>query len=267
MKSVKNQKEIHGVGEWASSSENIQKGCEHDCRYCYAHGIGKHYGWAPKRWSEPVLREDKLGKGFRKRSGRIMFPTTHDITERNIDHCIVTLGRMLAAGNEVLIVSKPHLSCIKAICSEFVDYKDQILFRFTIGSANNRILEYWEPGAPSFGERLCCLKLAYRKGFQTSVSCEPMLDQNIHAVIKKVRPYVTDAIWLGRANRLRCCIAQNCPGDLEVARKADELIKLLSDDFVWQLYESYKNDPLIKWKDSIKKVIGLKRPRVRGLDV
>lgn len=258
----------HGVGEWATSSVNLQNGCEHNCRYCYAHCMAERFGRAtPKTWPEPVINKAAINKGFSQRSGRIMFPTTHDVTERNLDHCTATLGKMLRAGNEVLVVSKPHLPCIKTICRECGDYKRQMMFRFTIGSANNEILKYWEPGAPSYQERLRSLKFAHEHSFPTSVSCEPMLDDNIHAVIKAARPYVTDAIWLGRANRLKGILALNCPKDVEAMRRADELIGLLSDEFIRGLYRRYKNHPLIKWKDSIKEVIGLKRPTKRGLDV
>jgi hypothetical protein len=30
------------------------------------------------------------------------------------------------------------------------------------------------------------------------------------------------------------------------------------DENIKQLYSQYKNNPLIKWKDSIKKIVGLK---------
>ena len=29
----------HGTQEWAASNVNIQDGCEHDCRYCYAKSV------------------------------------------------------------------------------------------------------------------------------------------------------------------------------------------------------------------------------------
>ena len=49
-------KPAHGTEEWASSNENIQKGCEHDCAYCYAKESACQWGRAtPASWSEPVL--------------------------------------------------------------------------------------------------------------------------------------------------------------------------------------------------------------------
>ena len=258
----------HGTQEWADTNENIEKGCEHDCAYCYAKQMACLYGRStPASWSIPVVNEAALEKRYAKRKGRIMFPSTHDIAPRNLDACVRVLKRMLEAGNNVLIVSKPHLDCVTGLCAELAEYRDQITFRFTVGSADDAVLKLWEPGAPSYTERLATLKHAHERGFETSVSCEPMLDANIDTVVSSVTPYVTDTIWLGRANRLNHVLALNCPGDADMRRHADALIATWDDDAVKALYQRYKDHPLIRWKDSIKKVVGIERPTEKGLDV
>ena len=264
----KRGKKAFGTREWAAHNINIQSGCEHDCLYCYGHGMSAQYKRAAaKNWSNPSLRGRDVSKSYPKRKGTIMFPTTHDITEANLSECLVVLKKMLAAGNKVLVVSKPHLKCIKKLCKELVAYKAQILFRFTIGSADDAVLSFWEPHAPAYGERLACLKWAFRHGFKTSVSCEPMLDGGIQRVIDDARPFVTDAIWLGRVNNLRRILALNAPGNRAARAKADELLALQTDEWVMALYAKHKHDPLIKYKDSIKKVVGLDRPKKEGLDI
>jgi hypothetical protein len=40
-----------------------------------------------------------------------------------------------------------------------------------------------------------------------------------------------------------------------------------SDEAITDLYRRYQRDPVIKWKDSIKKVVGIARPQEAGLDV
>ena len=261
-------KAAHGTGEWAAANINIQTGCEHDCGYCYAKQNAVRYKRTTRNaWREPVLSEKALNKGYSWRKGVQMFPSSHDITPGNIDQCVEVLGRILEAGNQVLIVSKPHFECVKQMCENLAGYRERILFRFTIGSADDKVLDYWESGAPPFEERLRSLEWAYDKGFETSVSCEPMLDGNIDAVIKAVKPYVTDAIWLGRVNRLKSIMAINCPGDKEARRRADELIETWNDQAVKGLYERFKNDEAIKWKDSVKKVVGIDRPTQKGMDV
>ena len=187
-------------------------------------------------------------------------PSAHDIRPEHLQENMEFLKHILEAGNEVLIVSKPHLVCIKEIRKTFADDKDKILFRFSIGSADDKVLKFWEPGAPGFKERLDCLKWAHKNGFGTSVSCEPMLDNNIEKVIKKVSPYVTETIWIGKINHLigvtgRGRLEFNEHNDPETLAKAYALIGWQSDDQIMKLYDQYKDDPKIMRKESIKKVI------------
>ncbi len=257
-----------GTQEWAASNVNIQDGCEHDCRYCYAKTMAIRFKrMTTESWSKPRLREHDLKRSFTRRSGRIMFPTAHDITERNINECLLVLKRMLTVGNDVLIVSKPSLASMEKLCAELAPFRDQIVLRISVGSASATVLKYWEPGAPTFKQRLNSLKAAYLRDFETSVSCEPMLDANIDRVIEAVYPYVTDSIWLGKINRLRSILPQTCPNDADAMRKGNALMALQSDDAIRALYARYKDDQKIKWKDSIKQVVGLQRPTVSGMDI
>lgn len=259
---------VHGTGEWAVTNINIQRGCEHDCRYCYAKAMALRFGrCTPASWAAPIVDMRKVGKGYGKRPGTIMFPSSHDITPRNMDECVTVLGKLLAPGNDVLIVSKPHLDCIVRLCEELDRYRDHILFRFTIGSTDDAVLQFWEPGAPSFTERLAALQCAHGHGFRTSVSCEPMLDGNADGLVRAVQPYVTDSIWLGRANRLGHIVALTCPGDAEVRARADQLFSRWDDVALIMLYRRLKDNPMIRWKDSIKMVVGLGRPTQRGMDI
>jgi DNA repair photolyase len=263
-----NRKAASGTQEWAAINVNIQNGCHHDCHYCYAKSMAIRFKrTTPESWSEPELRQQAVAKRYTKRNGRIMFPTAHDITEDNIEPCLKVLKRMLAVGNKVLIVSKPRPTCVRQMCLELASYRSDIVFRFSIGSKSNSILRKWEPGAPTFSDRKKALKFAHDKGFATSVSCEPMLDDNVAAVIKDVRPYVTDSIWLGKANRLRSIVPVNSPKNTRIREEAEHLIAMQSDKAIKALYRRFKTDPMIKWKDSIKKVVGLRRPTEKGMDI
>ena len=262
------KKPAHGTGEWAARNVNIDSGCPHRCKYCYASAMAIRFGRkTPKSWGIPEIDQSKVDKAYRKTTGRIMFPSSHDIHPDNLDAYLTVCKKVLAEGNDLLIVSKPHLDCIRRICAELAAFKGQIMFRFSIGSADNTVLAAWEPGAPSFAERLACLKHAYRMGYKTSVSCEPMLDANVHAVIKATKPFVNDSIWLGKANQLRQAVAINRPGDATARKLADGLMSLMTDEFVLGLYARYRHDQVIKFKDSIKKVVGLVRPTEKGMDV
>jgi hypothetical protein len=267
--SKQDKKPVSGTKEWASHVQNLQNGCEHDCLYCFAKTQAIRFGNNTiEGWKTPVINQKVLTKGFGKKQGTIMFPTTHDITPQNIEQCIVVLRRLLEVGNKVLIVSKPRLECVRQLCLMLDGYQKQVLFRFTIGSADDEVLKYWEPNAPSFKERIACLKFARHPNFdgfapdptstggawQTSVSCEPMLDRSVGFVIAAARPYVTDAIWLGKPNKLKLRVAMNSPNDTGLQEASDKLFSLFSDDFIFDLYNIYKSDPMIKWKDSIKQI-------------
>lgn len=263
------QKPVFGVGEWAAHSENVYCGCTNGCLYCYAHAEAVTRRKMPREgWAEPkILGRHSGGFKFRKYDGTVMFPTSHDITTENLDVCAMYLSGILAVGNRVLIVTKPRRQCVEALCKTLWWARNRVLFRFTIGSSSDGVLGFWEPRAPTFGERLRALECAEREGFKTSVSCEPMLDADIHSVISAVRPYVTDSIWLGRANYLLTRIAANGHADDQgVVDMARDLVSTWSDEAVMELYKRYASDPLIRWKESIKKVVGLKVATEKGLD-
>ena len=250
MSSKKNQ-------QWSSKSVNFQTGCEHNCLVCYAKEMSVRYGHSTKdNWNRTRIRENDVKKKISKwNKSKVMFPSSHDITPNNINEAMIVLRKILEADNEVLIVSKPHYKCIKQICDEFADYKDKILFRFTIGSYNNKVLKFWEPGAPSLNERMKSLKYAFNNGYETSVSCEPMMDNKVDKVIDAVKPYVKETIWLGKVNQMWSRLNRNTDMNDELVKKAKQIEQWQSDENIWKLYNKYKNDLMIMWKDSIEKVV------------
>ncbi len=256
----------HGAREWTKNFVNCCTGCSHDCRYCYARETAvRHRRVRPEEWKNEGIRQKDVDKGYRRREGRIMFPSSHDITPSNVDACIAVLGKLLHAGNKLLIVSKPHLECITRICYEFGEFKESILFRFTIGAMDNKILSFWEPNAPSYEERLQSLKFAWHNMFQTSVSIEPMLDpEHIEELVTAVSPLVTDAIWIGKMNDVRKRVAIT---DETVEREVRKIEAGQTDDRIKAIYEKLKDNPKIKWKESIKKVVGLPLSEKPGMDM
>jgi DNA repair photolyase len=211
------------------------------------------------------VRAHDVNRRHKNYGGQVMFPSSHDITPINVDSCLQVLKNLLKAGNRVLVVSKPHISCIERICEEIERFRDQILFRFTIGAQDDKILSYWEPNAPCYAERKQCLVHAYKAGFKTSVSVEPMLDAaNIDALIGDLSPYATDAIWIGTMNHL----GRLEKGSNTVLRQAIETIRRgQTNSAIKTIYHRYKDNPLIKWKKEIKKVVGIPIPKRSGLDI
>jgi len=264
----KQTKTVSGTREWATRSINFINGCSHDCKYCYAKAMAIRYKRKTRDdWKQEEVRFDKLVPTVKPKSKYTMSPSSHDISPENLQHAITVLDVLQKKNHRVLLVTKPHLEVVEAICQQFTDYKDKILFRFTIGSMDSDVLKFWEPNAPSFEERLASLKHAYLMGFKTSVSCEPALDTNTIELAEIVMPYVNDAVWLGKVNRLKSIIKLNCGEDLVTQSAAEELIKSQSNGWALGLYQHFKDNPKIKWKDSMKKVLGLHRPSEMGLDI
>ena len=259
---------VSGTKEWAAKNINIVSGCSNNCKYCYAREMAIRF---KRKTSDSWKNEENLksvdGMRIGHVDGKIMFPSSHDITPSNIDLSIATIRMALDKNNSLLIVSKPHIDCIKRICNEFHDFKKQILFRFSIGSANNETLRFWESDAPLYEERIESLKYAFNKGFETSISCEPMLDNQISVVIEEVLPYVTDSIWVGKMNKMLGRLKINGFTDKETRAKATQLLEWQQDSEILKIYNRYKDHPKIKWKESIKKVVGIDISDVKGLDI
>ena len=191
-----------GTREWSDWNLNLFKGCSNNCKYCYAKFMAKRFGRIKElyEWSIPVINKKILHQSFRKRKGRGMFPTAHDITPQTYIQYVVVLLRLLRAGNKVLITTKPNYNLIKMLCKQIEFYKDQVQFRFTITSIDDTKLKYWEPNAPNYQSRKASLIYAFHKGFKTSVSIEPYLDFDPIQLINDIALYCTESIWLGIMN-------------------------------------------------------------------
>ena len=249
-----------GTKEWAVTNVNIQLGCENGCRYCYAryNAVVFRKWCTAEQWLDPVTVISRVSRSYLKRNGVVMYPSTHDITSRNISDSICVLRKLLKAGNKVLLVSKPRIGCISTICDELIDYRRRLMFRFTIGSSDDYVLHFWEPYAPAFGERKQCLMYAWSRGYQTSVSCEPYLDCEVDKIAdlyELLKPYVTDSFWIGKLRHFtkRVVLKGATPGDIE--HFVEPLKAAQSDEFILELAQRLKNERLAVWKDSIREVL------------
>ncbi len=256
-------KKITGTKEWAAETVNCSIGCPNDCRYCYAKrisllrkSISSYSEWHSKNDIRRNIEKEK-----RTHDGTVMFPSMHDIHEGNLDTSIDLIANVLEARNKILITSKPRIGCILELCDTFKEYKNNILFRFTIGTADNDILQLWEPGAPSFEERFACLAIAKAKGFNTSISMEPML--NSVRVVDEARlmfPFVTDGVWIGKMNKIDDRVTLVSTAEKERIKAGQ------TDTEIIRIYNALKHEPRIRWKESFKTVIGLALPQKAGLD-
>lgn len=267
---MKKKAEIRGTREWAVAEINCSMGCPHGCLYCYARydqverkGLVNAREWSRCR---DLGGEDAKEKQYPLYDGQVMFPAAHDIVPENLERCIATIRGLIEAGNRVLVVSKPHLECIERLCREFYGEREQILFRFTITARDPDILRFWEPGAPDYQERLAALRFCYDTGFATSVSVEPMLHrEDVVVMVHELLDYVTHSIWIGKMNKIEKRVSGR--SDRRVELEIERIVGDQSDDRLQQLYDALKNVEKVRWKESIKEVLGLELPRRPGLDL
>ena len=238
-----------GTKEWADSNVNCYSGCSNNCRYCYAKKMAIRFGRKTEiNWKIMVPNKKAIQKSYKKRSGRIMFPTSHDITAESLENCLIVLHKLIEAENNVLITTKPSFYCVRKICDKFHDKKDLIQFRFTITSLDNELLEFWEPGAPFYEVRESSLKHAFDRGFKTSVSIEPFLDNNPYILVDRLLPYITESIWIGKMNYIK---AHKLP-PYEM-KFYDKIREINSKDNLLKIVENSKkyDKNMLRIKDSV----------------
>ncbi|MDH5415583.1 MAG: radical SAM protein [Candidatus Aminicenantes bacterium] len=244
-----------GTKEWADFNVNCISGCANNCRYCYAKMTAKRFGRCTEEsWKEMKIRKKDVEKNYKKYNGRVMFPSSHDIVNilKIKEACFLVLEKLLLAGNDVLVTTKPNLSVTKEIIKLFKQYNSQIQFRFTITSTSTEILSFWEPNAPSYEERLESLIFAYKEGYKTSVSIEPFLDKEPQNLVHQVAPYITESIWIGPMNYIpRKNISEEDQLMYEAIRENVEISHLK------EIYENLKDFTKIRFKDSMKIKLGL----------
>lgn len=186
---------------------------------------------------------------YRKFPGRVMFPSTHDIIDdpEIKNACFKVITELLKSGNDVLITTKPSLPVIQEIVTKFAAFRPQLQFRFTITSIENDLLSFWEPGAPTFTERLTALKCAHDASFRTSVSVEPFLDHDPRELIDTVLPYVTESIWVGPMNY----IARMGVSEYDEPQYA-RIRQIIVRENLQRIYDDLKDIPHIRFKDSMR---------------
>jgi len=251
----KKMRSVRGVGEWAGYSYNCGVGCSHGCRYCFSCSffvqeriVANREAWLTER---PNTRKTHISQRVDK---AIQFPSAHDISPAYLETYCQALYNILANGNKVLLVSKPHLECIEHICREFQAFKPQMEFRFTIGSINPELTGFWEPGAPLPEERIRSLVHATEQGYQTSVSMEPILAgrEDAVATFRELAPLTNGTIWVGMMNGLNERMV--CENDADRAA-LERITQLQTTDEMIALYRDLNDEPQVRWKDSIKEVV------------
>lgn len=235
-----------GTLEWMPHSFNCVLGCANNCRYCYARRIKKDRFKQTQDWSKEILL-DRMKEASKLYKGGVMFPTAHDITAQNYEHCAKHLKELIGSGNKVLIVSKMCEYVARRFCIDFSP-SENIEFRLTM----NCVDDYWQQGSPYYMRTIGALVDLQESGFKTSISFEPMLCHPDYIVRKLLRnDFVKrrlDSIWFG-------CLTGYKLNPAIPEEKA--ILELYKPENLKRIYAQYKDDPKINFKESFRRRIKL----------
>lgn len=261
-----------GTKEWADATVNVQRGCENRCCYCHACARDVRFGGKAEDWGIPMWSKGTdaaLRKIQRAKDPlRVMFPSTHDITPGNFSACWLAIVRILEApaGHSLLIVSKPRIAVVRQLVWDMTaastETQKRVMFRFSIGTMNEKVRELLEPGAPSIAERLECVRLAAESGYTVTVSAEPLLTAMAEFTVHLVKSCVdagASRVWIGpmrhwRARMKACGATEN---QMEIA---GAYAFKHSQPAWWQRCEKALADAglldRVIWKDEALKMLG-----------
>lgn len=246
-----------GTREWSEWSHNVAVGCRNNCRYCYArYNAVQRFGLVKsvRGWPDERIKPGIRNVQPKRKPGVIMMPTTHDITPGTLNEIIYAARGLLGVGNSLLLVTKPRLECVQRLCEDLAPWKPQVLWRFTIGTVDDEVRAFWEPGAPAIDERLASLRHAHAQGWRTSVSAEPLLGgyDTAITVVDVVEPYVTDTIWIGPMNRIRQRVAIDCQATRSAVQHIEH-VQCKSE--LLRIYDALRDRPKVRFKDAITRLV------------
>ena len=91
-----------------------------------------------------------------------------------------------------------------------------------------------------------------------------MLDSHqIEELFNKVKPFVTNSIWIGKMNKVRQRVQVVTPEDEQMVQRIEAG---QTDERVKAIYAALKDEPLVRWKESFKQVLGLPLAEEAGED-
>jgi len=105
---------------------------------------------------------------------------------------------------------------------------------------------------------------AYNADFRTSVSAEPMLDSaNIDTLISELLPYITHSLWIGTMNHTG---RFGKVSDMVLQQAIKKIKQGQTNSIIKSIYERNKDNPMIRWKAEIKKIVGIPLAEKPGMD-
>ena len=222
------------AGEYAEMAVNIYKGCQHACRYCYCpktmripreqfiKNANPKKDFTQKFRNEcqklpentPEIHLSFIGDCYQPAEMDLMLTRSaiEILIENNLSFTVLTKGGLRAVRDFDLLES--HSKCSFGSSLVFLDQKRA---------------DHYELGAAKISERIKAIEMAHRKGVQTWVSLEPVIDPNQALEVIREVDSIVDHWKIGNLNHFNAGI--NNAGWIRFREKAKNLLQNLGADF------------------------------------
>jgi len=182
---------------------NPYVGCQHGCRYCYAHFIKRFTGhsdpwgkFVDVKINAPAILEQQLR---RPKEGSVLIGTVTDPYQPLENKYLITRKCL-----EILRKSPLSLNILtrSPLCLRDIDLFKQIKnieIGFSITTDREEIKRIFEPNAPSIESRIEALREIHRAGVKTYVFIGPILPLNSDNIVRLIAG-AADSILIDRLN-------------------------------------------------------------------
>jgi hypothetical protein len=98
---------------------------------------------------------------------------------------------------------------------------------------------------------------AHFLNYRTSVSAEPFLDDGVEYLYIRCFPFITESFWIGTLRQFNHRVDRKSISVEQMYDYVEPLLVCQQKNPVRRLYEKMNGRPLIKWKDSIREIVGV----------
>lgn len=189
--------------EYCEYAIDIYTGCPHECKYCYAKSSAEKKS---KNFTKISVREGILDatKDFLKSNpdyyGKTIFlGFSSDPFPNGYDNsATIDMIKLLKSfGCHIMFCTKGKIS---SDVIELLDSKDSVGITITCG---DNIAAKYEPNSIKPTERLKALEKFYKKGIETWISIEPVLEPNfIYSMLESDNMKFVTRVKLGKLNHM-----------------------------------------------------------------
>ena len=194
--------------EYSELACNLYSGCSHKCKYCYCPSIRR---MSLEKWSLNPKPRENIIKKLANEAGKL-YGLDKDILFCFMSDPYQSEESAMITNKALTICQKNHFKKVQVLTKggmravgdlELFKNNEQWKFGSTIIFKDEKLREYWEPGAPSIESRYEAVKIFKKNNIFTWISMEPVIDPDqALAVINDLLPYVD--LWkIGKINYFR----------------------------------------------------------------